>query len=316
MSRSLSVLLTGASSFSGAAFAHALGAAGHNVVTPLSRALDAYSGVKALRVSALSSRVEVIANAPVGSDALRQVVAGAGSWDLLCLHHAVVGDYKSPSFDVAAATAAATVGTDELVAVMAQAGCSGAVLTRSVFEANCGVGDDSRSIGGYAIAKSVTVETWRRSCEVAGLQVSDFTITNPVGPFEEPRFVNYLVSTWTVGETPLLRAPDRVRDNIPVDLLAREYVKLCEETAAGRSRALAPSMWVSTNLEFARRVSREFGGRWARSCPVGVSEDRDISEPRLRVGLDPVEWSEPAAEGVFWDSYADYYLPVFARNSS
>lgn len=315
MSDSLDILLTGASSFSGAAFAQALGAAGHHVVVPLPRALDAYSGVKAERVGALSSRVELIENAPVGSDALRQVVAGAGSWDLLCLHHAVVGDYKSPSFDVETAAAAATAGADELATAMGEAGCSGAVLTRSVFEADCGVSDDPRPIGGYAIAKSVTVETWRRACEVAGLQVSDFTITNPVGPFEEPRFVNYLVATWAAGGTPLLRAPDRIRDNVPVELLAREYVKVCEETAAGLSRTLAPSMWVSTNLEFARRVSREFGGRWARSCPVGVSEEQDISEPRLRVGLDPVKWSEPAAEGVFWDSYADYYLPVFAGNS-
>ena len=39
-------------------------------------------------------------------------------------------------------------------------------------------------------------------------------IPNPFGPYEEPRFMAYLMKTWLKGEVARVQTPRYVRDNI------------------------------------------------------------------------------------------------------
>jgi hypothetical protein len=41
-------------------------------------------------------------------------------------------------------------------------------------------------------------------------------ISNPFGPFEEPRFCAYLMKTWRAGEIAEVRTPAYLRDNMKV----------------------------------------------------------------------------------------------------
>jgi len=245
-----------------------------------------------------------------------RLIQDSDHWDVACIHHAVVGAYKARMFDVDLAVTAAAMNHVDVVESLDSAGCRCAVLTRSVFEADRGVTDDASPIGGYAIAKTLTVDAWRNAFNSAGIEASTMTITNPIGPLEEPRFVNYLVSTWARGETPELRAPDRVRDNVPIGLLAELYADACEDAAGGTVVDRTPSLWVSSNYDFARRVAYEFSNRWGLDLSVAVSPDRDLSEPRIRVGLEAIDWFDPSDERRFWDEYADYYVGEMGLNGN
>ena len=98
----------------------------------------------------------------------------------------------------------------------------------------------------------------RRSRHSAG----KFVIPNPFGPYEEARFCTYLVNTWRKGQVAEVRAPDYVRDNIHVDLLAKVYAEFACATAGGPAFARAnPSGYVETQCAFALRYAREVAPR-------------------------------------------------------
>lgn len=302
----MKILLTGASSFTGLWFARALHAAGHHVVAPLRRGREDYCGdVRARRVEALGRVAECGFGAVFGGDRFIDLCRSE-SWDLLCHHAAEVGDYRSPSFDVATALAANTRNFSDVLRAMR--GLRGVVLTGSVFEANEGAGTvPLRSFSPYGLSKGLTADFLRFSCETAGVALGKFVIPNPFGPFEEPRFCAYLVRQWQAGEAAEVRTPAYVRDNIHVDLLAHAYAAFAAKVAAapGFSRA-NPSGYVETQGAFAERFARELGSRTGLDCRVVLARQAEFAEPLVRINTDPPDhplWSETAA----WDAIADYY---------
>ena len=308
---SLRIVLTGGSSFSGYWFARALTERGHEVVAPLPRAECGYEGIRLKRVEMLAEAADVVYDTAVGSDRLLECILAQDRVDVLCVHHAVVGDYRSADFDVASAVRSATDGARTIADAVATKGGTVAMLTRSIFEAGQGVSDDPRAIGLYAVAKSATVGVWLEHVQNSGLARAEFTVPNPFGPYEEPRLVDFLVKTWAAGSTPTLRAPWWVRDNFPIQLLAADYAASVERAAQGTVVRRVPSHMVASNLEYARRIGDEFALRWEKPCPVGVDTILDTDEPHLRIGIDRVEWSDHGLdERKFWDDYASFYAAL------
>jgi UDP-glucose 4-epimerase len=301
------ILLTGASSFTGLWFARALHAAGHHVVAPLRRAREEYRGdVRASRVAELGRVAECGFATVFGDDRFLDLCRSA-SWDLLCHHAAEVGDYRSPSFDVAGALAANTRNFSDVLTAMD--GLCGVVLTGSVFEANEGAGTTPlRAFSPYGLSKGLTADLVRFHCETAGVALGKFVIPNPFGPFEEPRFCAYLLRQWRAGQAAEVRTPAYVRDNIHVDLLAAAYVEFGARVAAGSGfMRTNPSFYVETQGAFAERFAREIGPRTGLDCRLTLAHQTDFPEPLVRINTDRVDlpcWNEPAA----WDAIADCYL--------
>lgn len=308
------VLLTGASSFTGFWFARGLVAAGHSVVAPLRRAQTDGSGVmRAHRLAALANFATVIGDCPFGSAAFLEL-AGQGPWDLLCHHGAAVENYRSDSFDIAAALAA---NTRELPAVLGRLqtqGLRGVVLTGSIFEAGEGAGTmPLRAFSPYGVSKGLTAAVVAAWCDRLAIRFSKFVIANPFGPFEEPRFTHYLAASWRRGETPEVRTPHYVRDNIHVDLLAATYVGLCAQLgatgASAAPRHLAPSQYAESQGAFAQRFAAAVAAASGRPCPLTFADRRVFDEPAVRVATDLAvarcpDWDEGAA----WTKLAAFYF--------
>ena len=308
----MKILLTGASSFTGLWFARALHAAGHHVVALLRRAREDYYGdIRAQRVTELGRVAECSFGAVFGSETFLDLCR-SGNWDLLCHHAAEVGDYRSPSFDVAGALAANTRNFPDVLSAMR--GLSGVILTGSVFEADEGAGAmPLRAFSPYGLSKGLTAQFLRFYCAAAGAAFGKFVIPNPFGPFEEPRFTAYLLRQWQGGHAAEVRTPAYVRDNIHVDLLAAAYAGFAAKVAAkpGFSRT-NPSGYVETQGAFAKRFAREIGPRTGLDCRVVLAHQTEFSEPLVRINTDAPDlpgWSEAAA----WDAIADYYAAVSAR---
>ncbi|MGA8551039.1 MAG: NAD(P)-dependent oxidoreductase [Stellaceae bacterium] len=302
----MNILLTGASSFTGLWFARALQAAGHQVTAALLRSRDDYrDGPRAARVRELGDVAECAFGLSFG-DAKFLDLCRSGSWDLLCHHAAQVGDYRSAGFDVAGALAANTRNFAEVLRAMR--GLRGVVLTGSVFEADEGAGTAPlRAFSPYGLSKSLTAQLVRFWCEAAGVAIGKFVISNPFGPFEEPRFCAYLMRQWNAGQVAEVRTPAYVRDNIHVDLLASAYAAFAARVAAapGFTRA-NPSGYVETQGAFAERFAREIGQRTGLDCRLSLPQQTDFSEPLVRINTERVPipaWNEAAA----WDAIARYY---------
>jgi nucleoside-diphosphate-sugar epimerase len=303
------ILLTGASSFTGLWFARSLAAAGHTVVAPLKGRVSDYSGLRSERVKELKHVVEVVEGCPFGSTSFLDL-ASTGCWDLLCQHAARTGDYRNPEFDLLGAVAENTHHVADVLKAMLARGLAGVVLTGTVFEQDEGAGDTPlRAFSPYGLSKGLTWQCYRFLSQTIGFPLGKFVIPNPFGPFEEPRFCNYLVQSWFKGEVPTVRTPLYVRDNIHVDLLAAAYAAFIKRVPAQKGVIkLNPSLYVESQGAFAARFATEMAPRLGIACPISLLQQSEFGEPTVRINTDRVDtaalgWREAAA----WDAEAEFY---------
>lgn len=309
------ILLTGASSFTGCHFVRALAAAGHEVVATMTRPdAGGYADepVRAERVAAVRrAAAETRFGLRFGDDAFVDLVR-SGRFDLLCHHAADVTNYKSPDFDAVGAVANNVRGLGSVLEAFRAAEGRAVVLTGSVFEGGEGAGSEGLPhFSPYGLSKALTAEVFRYECGRRGLPLGKFVIPNPFGPLEEPRFTAYLVKAWLAGQTPGVKTPAYVRDNIHVSALAGAYARFAEETAAragtpGFCRT-SPSGYVESQGAFALRFAREMEPRLGVPCPVDLAEQTEFAEPRIRIGTDAAAMTRDE-ERRAWDEIAEFYL--------
>ena len=306
------IILTGASSFTGFWFAKTLAAAGHEVVAALAgEGAAGYAGVRASRLALLAEGCRTVFAAPFGSDEFLRLLREAGPFDRLCHHWAEVREYRSPDFDVAAALAANTRRLVPVLRAAKEGGCAAFVLTDSVFEDEEGIGNPPIApFSPYGLSKGLTRRLVEYYCGREGMPLDRFVIANPFGPYEEPRFTDYLMRTWLKGEGARVATPRYLRDNVPVDLLAKAYAGFVAGGAGGRR--LGPSCYAETQGAFALRVAREVRARLGLACGLDFAEQTAFPEPEIRINTDFVDggalgWSESAA----WDGFVSYYEALY-----
>jgi UDP-glucose 4-epimerase len=303
----MKILLTGASSFTGYWFAKTLADHGHEVVAPLRGAVAANgNNERAERLRRLHGAVEIIEDCSFGSPAFLELVKGR-DFDVLCLHHAEVGDYRNPAFDISRAVALNTLNLREALLRVRERGIAGVVLTGSFFENDEGAGTfPLMAFSPYGLSKGLTGQVVKYRCHELGLPFGKFVIPHPFGPLEQPRLGSYLARTWREGKSAEIKTPGYIRDNIHVTLLAACYRRFVEETkGSSRQRKLNPSGYVELQGAFIERMAREIGQRTGRACRVALLAQTEFPEPVMRVNTEPAvllapAWNEQAA----WDEYA------------
>ncbi|WP_096700253.1 NAD(P)-dependent oxidoreductase [Magnetospirillum sp. 15-1] len=314
----MKVLLTGASSFTGCWFARALLDAGHEVVATFQSKHDEYSDGRRARIATIPNQCHKVFAVSFGDDNFLSLLRDDG-FDVLCAHGAVVGDYRSPAYDVAAALAANTRNIKVVFDILAARTGTRVILTGSNFEPGEGAGSvPLEAFNPYGLAKSLTAETFRFYARQAGMTLGKFVISNPVGPHEEARFTNYLMRNWWRQDAPMVGTPRYVRDNIPVDLLARAYGHFLSALPTdGGFHHMSPSGYVETQGAFAERVAREMRPRLGLPCQLSFADQRDFPEPLIRINTDSwVRWCPDWDETASWDAYAAYYRAVLTGSAA
>jgi nucleoside-diphosphate-sugar epimerase len=196
-------------------------------------------------------------------------------------------------------------------------GCRKIILTGSVFENDEGVGSkDLRAFSPYGLSKAFTWQLFRYHAEIRDLTLGKFVIPNPFGPYEEPRFTQYLMKCWFARTPAVVNTPTYIRDNIHVSLLARIYAKFSVTLREGASR-INPSGYVETQAAFTQRVAIEMRRRLNLPCDFEFRKQIDFSEPHVRINTDraddeAVNWNETTA----WDALARYYAQLLTSDPS
>lgn len=311
------ILFTGASSFSGTWFVRELARAGHFVTAILRQPVDSYEGTRGERVKQVAEVANVVAECNFGDDAFLELIAGVQP-DVLCHHAADVTNYKSPDFDPNAALSNNTYNLRGVIEALTSVGCQRVLLTGSVFEQGEGAGSEGLpAVSPYGLSKGLTFDYFRFYVELSGLHLGKFVIPNPFGPFEEPRFTQYLIRTWRDGKVAGVNTPAYVRDNIHVELLAQVYSEFCGQLPAepGFSK-INPSGYVESQGAFAERFAAEMRPRLGLACGLELAIQTEFAEPRVRINTDLAApmisaWNESAA----WDELADYYRASFLTES-
>ena len=309
------VLLTGASSFTGAWFARALAADGHEVVAALRGGDETGAGPRARRLAfALEGGCEFVPESPFGGPGFLALVKGRGPFDLLCHHGAEVGDHRRAGYDADAAAAAGTRGLEEVLDALAGAGgCRALLVTGTVYEADEGWGERPlRAFSPYGLAKTLAWHRFRFAAERRGLALGKLVVASPFGPHEkEDGLPAHLVRAWLAGEVPLLRRPHLVRDHLPAAWLAAAYARFAAGLpgrGAGTFRA-NPSGFAEPLGDFALRLAEVMAPRLGRSCRVRWADPPEpADEPLTRRNLEPLpELADAGTTAAMWDDYAGWW---------
>jgi UDP-glucose 4-epimerase len=309
----MKILMTGSSSFTGYWFARTLLEKGHQLTLTFTKERSAYSGLRSERVELLQRfpGVNCQWNCSFGTDQFLALFDQ--KFDIICHHGAFVEDYKSLSFDVGHAVSVNANRCSDFILKAKQTGVKRIILTGSVFEANEGQGSDPRvAFSPYGLSKTFTWETFRYWAWKHDFSLVKFVIPNPFGPYEEPRFCNYLVQNWAKGIIPSVKTPDYIRDNIHVDLLAGCYAVAVEKEEKG-IRSVNPSGYTGSQKVFTEKFAREIGKRLGIAHEVKFDVQENFDEPLSRINTSPAvdmcsNWKEDKA----WDQLADYYKQMLS----
>lgn len=309
----MQVLFTGASSFTGFWFIKSLFDAGHRITAIFRKARGAYADVRGERVEQLEKWVEPVYNCSFGDKKFMALIRKK-NFDLLCHHAAEVNNYKHPDFDVINALKNNTQNLKQIVFDLVERGCLNFLLTGSVFEGGEGAGSDGLPhVSPYGLSKALTFELVRYYADKAGMSLGKFVISNPFGPYEEPRFTHYLIKAWYTGVVPCVRTPLYVRDNIHVDLLAKSYVCFAEGLLNQEGFIKTnPGGYVESQGAFAKRFAQEMGRRLNIECRLELDNQTAFPEPHIRINTDPIIDSDLGFdENKAWDCLAAYYNERF-----
>ena len=314
----MKILFTGGSSFTGHWFVRELAAAGHEIVMILRRDLDRYTGVRRSRVEQLPRLGRVIQECSFGDDRFTELIRKE-SWDLLCHHAAEVSDYQNRDFDVCAAVASNTNGTNRTLRALVASGCQRILVTGSVFEPGEGAGSDGLpAFSPYGLSKALTAQVLGYYATLYEMQVGKFVISNPFGPYEEHRLTSYLAQSWFEGEKAIVKTPAYVRDNIHVSLLAKAYADFAERLPSQPGmHKLNPSGYVESQGAFVSRFADNLRDRLQLDCRFELGQQHEFPEPKIRINTDPLDvnhlgWVESQA----WDDLAKCYQQIFAKNAA
>lgn len=304
------VLLTGATSFTGAHIARAFCDAGFEVAATLTGRLADYSDAVVQRRREHSKVREWVENAPFGSPRLLDFLKN-NSIDVFVNHGASIKGYRQPDFDYLASVKNAVENLRQVVDATAKAGCKRWIHSGSIFEADEGeaglvAAPAAEAMSIYGIAKSMVWQPLRFYVVGAGLALSKVVIPNPVGTFENvDRLIPIFAGQWKTGKLPSLRTPQLVRDNVPAPWLASVYVNEAEVTATSSlPRVRRPSAYALSNEAFLQLVARNFGKEWGKELSF-ESAPQAVSEPLRRVNVEPApELMNPEVREAFWKEWA------------
>lgn len=301
------ILFTGASSFTGFWFAKALAEEGHAVTATFQKGKEDYASLRHDRLSILEPFVNAFYHCSFGSPSFLELLDEP--WDVFCHHGAYVENYKSLDFPVLEAVSANTREARKVVEKLKSNGCSHIVLTGSIFEQNEGMGTDRLpAFSPYALSKAMTAEIFKFEARLCHLPLKKFVIPNPFGPYEEPRFLHYLINSWKENKTASVQTPAYIRDNIPISLLTKAYVQFVQTSSHDTFTSFHPSFYVESQGAFTERVAKEMRKHLQLPCSFTLASQTVFPEPRIRFNtsfLSPSYYNWDEEE--FWKEYALFY---------
>jgi UDP-glucose 4-epimerase len=309
------VLMTGATSFTGCHIARALHDSGFEVVGLRAQPADAEISPLVRQRIQYSLVTEWVDGAPFGSApflaALRERRPA-----VFVNHGASIVGYRSPDFDFLASAGVGLRGVRETAETLVKVGCGRVLHSGSIFEPDEGEAGvrpmpAAEAMSPYGLAKGFVWQGLRYFMRRAGLPLTKIVIANPVGPLEnEDRLIPVFLRTWKAGGTPTLRAPALVRDNIPAPWLAGVYAEEAKlprpPGAGGGIRIRRPSGYVMSNEEFLKLFTRNFEGLTERRLGFEI-DPQPTAEPERRVNPEPcLELVRTIEERVFWKDWARF----------
>lgn len=297
---SLTVIVTGASSYTGSCIAAAFAGRGHRALGLCRRSAAEYGDLEARRLQVIRAAGGEIAFGIAASE-LSAWLDGR-TIDVWVHHHHPMENFRSPAYDVAWAERVAIDPLGALVPALARAGARAVVYSSTYFEPGEGGRAASEPVTPYAATKAAVYAALAERCTQIGLPLSRVVIPAPSGALENTdRLTPQLLRAAREERPFLVASPESVMDVLPGESLAEVYVRVADETIeTAASRVRRPSGRVTTAWAWAEEVRKHLAE------PLGLS--LTLSRGQASV-IPPAHFENPASErmDVDWDEFFRAY---------
>lgn len=297
------VLMTGISSFSGYYFAKSFLERDHEVIGILSGGYSSNS-LKERRIKNLVSLKKSLSFLNLRDiKSLRD-----NNFEVLILHGSHMKDRKSPEFN----SYNAVQKTLEVSRTIKENGVFANIIHTGTFsEPYESLYDDPVSFNTYSTSKS---EIYVAHKELfSDNLIHKYVMPNPIGKLQNYNLISAAFEKWQNDEAFQINQPWLIRDFVPVDLLAEDYVLFTEDIVKNRTRVPKkryPSLYITTIEGIIKRVASVAQSISNLNCEVIYGNRSDtVFEPRIRINRDIlyaniVEWNETK----WWNEYASSML--------
>jgi UDP-glucose 4-epimerase len=310
----MKIVLTGISSFTGLHFLRALTKKGHKVIGVHQSPVEQYQGIYKQRLGLALPLLHQSVEASFGDDRFCGFIS-KNNFDVYCHHGAYTKEYTSPNFSIERAVQANTYNLSTVSDLLEENTCHSIVSTSSIFAGHGPVCSSETPFSGYGESKWKTDQLLQQACIKKQLRWARFIIPNPFGPLDNHKLPFEMALRWSKGKPLVLKNPEYVRDNIPVQLLAKHYANWIESLSQNSMNITSmPSGYVSTMKVFSERVAKEIRGRTGWGCKI-ESNEQHYSQPLTLHNRESLLHLYDYDEEKMWNALYQWFIDVAGANN-
>lgn len=252
MSKKETVLLTGATSFSGCHIANKL-SQDFDLVLPLLG--SEYSGIKQQRLDLINGNAEYIYNCDISSDEFVQLVQDKKP-DVFINHGGYITGYRTDDFDFLKHLETNLKNIKNIIKSLKENNCKLFIHSGSAFEPLEGL--TQYGFAPYGVAKKMVWDMILFWCNKYNLPVCKIVIPNPYGYLEnEDRLLPIFHNKITNGEQVKLVSASTIRNNIRGEELAEYYYQASIQIKPANIQIIHPQGYTETQEYFVKRALQE-----------------------------------------------------------
>lgn len=303
----MKILFLGSSSFTGFHFVNNLSKKKNNkIVCLFTKKKNDYQSIRYRRISALSKKknIKLIYKIKFGDSKFIKLVKK--KFDVICLHHAETKNYNDDKkFKFKKSINKNIQNINKVFQNLDKKTLI--VISNTIFQKI--QSKKYSAVNNYGKSKSITYEKLKKACTKFNLRFKSIYITNPWGIYEEKKLNYYLIKSWINGEEAIVKFPNYIRDNIFIEKLSKQYIKLLNSKS--KKIDYFPSGYCSTNEEFIKALKKKFEKFFKTNAYVKFIYNLKHEQPIIRINSKKFKKTIVINENL--NTYFNYYKKLINK---
>lgn len=187
---------------------------------------------------------------------------------ILILHYAYNSNYKNDDkFDINKFLKTNIFNIENLYQILNK-NCKKVILSNSYFQKS----NHKIAFNKYGLSKDISYLFHEYYCKKFNIMLKVNIIPNPIGEYEEKRFLCYIFTSWNNNIAPTILSPNDKNDYVLINNLAYEFSKFIHN----KKHILSVSQYYETNYNFILRLKKIYEKITKKKVNIKVFKTKKI----------------------------------------
>ena len=161
----------------------------------------------------------------------------------------------------------------------------------------------------YGLSKTITYEKIKELCKKKKIKLKSIFISNPWGILEAKKLNYNMIKNWLLNKKVTISYPNYIRDNIYIDKLSNEYIKIIK--SKNNKSEYYPSGYCSSNEAYINSLKYEFEKFFKIKARTLFKYDNFHNQPIVRINGKSYKKKIKIKENL--KPYFNYYKKIFKK---